>query len=238
MPHAVAAGLAAEAVRSPMETDILPWTEYSGFTISLFAVLTPFGALPVFLSLTAGLPSTKCSRVAAVAAVTAALVLVGAALLGWFVLAALGTSVGSLRVGGGLVLLLMAFSMLNPYSMLNPHAAPSSRTAELDRNTLGQDSSGGIVPLGLPLLAGPGAISTVIMEMGHGAGFRHDALVIACILSTCGAAWALMRFAQPVGRHLGPSGLTVMRLLFGLLLAANAIEIITDGMRALFPVLG
>jgi multiple antibiotic resistance protein len=215
-----------------METDMLPWTEYSGFAISLFAILTPFGVLPVFLSLTAGLPSTKCSRVATIAALTAALVLVAAALLGWLILAALGTSIGSLRVGGGLVLLLMAFSMLNP------HEGPSSRAVELGRNTVAQTPSGGIVPLGLPLLAGPGAISTVIVEMRHGAGFCHDALVIACILSTCGMAWALMRLAQPIGKHLGPSGLTVMRLLFGLLLAANAVEIITDGLRALFPILG
>lgn len=89
---------------------MLQWTEYLSFAISLLAVLTPFAVVPLFLSLTEGLPSSECSRIATVAAVTAASVLVVAALLGQPVLVALGTSIGSLRVGGGLVLLLMTFS--------------------------------------------------------------------------------------------------------------------------------
>jgi len=210
---------------------MLPWTEYSSFTISLLAILTPFAAVPIFLSVTAGLPSSESSRVAAVAAFTAALVLVVAALLGKLILSALGTSVGSLSVGGGLVLLLMAFSALNPQE------APSHRAAELGRDPIAPGSLG-IVPLGLPVLAGPGAISAVIAEISLGAGFRHDALVIACILWTCGAIWALLRLARTVARKLGPGGLTLMKRLSGMLTASIAVEIITDGLRTLFPILG
>jgi multiple antibiotic resistance protein len=214
-----------------MESDMLPWTEYSSFTISLLAILTPFAAVPIFLSLTAGLPSSESARVAAVAAATAALVLVVAALLGQLILSALGTSVGSLRVGGGLVLLLMAFSALNP------REAPPQRAAEPGRDPIAPGSSG-IVPLGLPVLAGPGAISAVIAEISLGAGFRHDALVIACILWTCGSIWALLRLARTVARNLGPGGLTLMKRLFGMLTASIAVEIITNGLRTLFPILG
>jgi multiple antibiotic resistance protein len=209
---------------------MLSWTEYSNFALSLFAILTPFGALPIFLSLTAGLAPNERSRVATVAAFTAALVLVIAALLGRLILAAFGTSIGSLRVGGGLVLLLMAFSTLNPRETLSRQAAEPARNTVVDRQF-------GVVPLGLPLLAGPGAISTVIVEMRHGAGLGHEALVIACILLTCSTAWGLLRLAQPIGRRIGPGGLTAMSRLFGLLLAAVAVEVITDGLRALFPIL-
>ena len=210
---------------------MLTWTEYSSFAISLFAILTPFAAMPAFLSMTAGLPQNERSRVATVAALTAALVLVVAALLGQILLAAFGTSIGSLRVGGGLVLLVMALSTLNPREAPTRHATDTSRNALLDRQ------SGAVVPLGLPLLAGPGAISAVIVEMRHGAGLGHGALVIACILLTCGTAWVLLRLAQPIGRRIGPSGLTAMSRLFGLLLAAVAVEVITNGLRALFPIL-
>src|SRR5262249_18916194 len=114
---------------------MLSWPEYTRFAMSLFAILTPFAAVPLFLNLTEGLPSPEKSRTARAAASTAAVVLVVAALTGHVILAAFGTSLGSLRVGGGLVLLITAFSMLRP-----ARARPRSE----------RDPTGGIVPLGLP----------------------------------------------------------------------------------------
>jgi multiple antibiotic resistance protein len=213
-------------------TDMLQWTEYLSFAISLLAVLTPFAVVPLFLSLTEGLPSSECSRIATVAAVTAASVLVVAAMLGQPVLAALGTSIGSLRVGGGLVLLLMTFSTF-PLHHVPSHGAP-----ELGHNKVVDRSSDAVVPLGLPLLAGPAPISAVMGEMHKGTGLCHDALVTFCILSTCAATWALLRLAQPIGSRFGSNGLIIISRLLALLSAATAVEIITSGLHALFPVLG
>jgi multiple antibiotic resistance protein len=103
-------------------------------------------------------------------------------------LAALGTSLGSLRVGGGLVLLTMAFCMLR------------SRDARAEPDTPG---AGGIVPLGLPMLAGPGAIGSVIVEMRHGSGMVHATVVIACVLSNCVTVWGILRLAEPIGERIG-----------------------------------
>jgi len=203
---------------------MLSWPEYSRFAVSLFTILTPFAAVPTFLSLTEDLPSLERSRIATAAAGTAALVLVVAALLGNVILTLLGTSLGSLRVGGGLVLLMVAFSMLNP-----PPAPPP---------TSWRRSSSGIVPLGLPILAGPGAISAVIVEMRHGAGVMHAAIVILCVLSICAVAWTMLRLAEPLGRRIGQDGINMMTRVFGFLLAAIAVEIVTTGLRALFPALG
>jgi multiple antibiotic resistance protein len=211
---------------------MLPWTEYFSFAVSLLAILTPFAAVPVFLSLTEECPAAECSRLATLATLTAAFVLIVATLLGRPILAILGTSLGALGVGGGLILLLMTFSALRP------HATAAQRPAGPARSTIAERSSGAIVPLGLPLLAGPAAISAVIVEMQQGTGLRHEALVIACILSICGTIWALLRLARPIGRRFGPGGLTVINRLSGLLSAAIAVELITDGLHVLFPVLG
>ncbi len=127
-------------------------------------------------------------------------------------------------MGGGLVLLMMAFSMLRP-------------GVARRRPVVENQCSGGIVPLGLPLLAGPGSISSVIVEMRHGSGIVHAAVVIVCVLSTCITVWAILRLAEPIGERIGQSGLNVLNRLFGLLLAAIAVEIITAGLRSLFPML-
>lgn len=204
---------------------MLPWLEYSHFAISLFAILTPFAAVPAYLSLTKECTAWERSRTAILAAGTAALVLIITALMGPVILGALGVSLGSLRVGGGLVLLLMALSMSNP------------RDASLG-SASGHNPSGAIVPLGVPLLAGPGSISSVMVEMRHGAGIVHAGAVIFCVVATCLTVWAILRFAQPIGDRIGQSGLNVLSRLFGLLLAAMAVKIIATGLRSLLPILG
>jgi multiple antibiotic resistance protein len=204
---------------------MLSWPEYSRFSFSLFAMLAPFAAIPPFLSLTIGLTSPEKSRTAITAVSTAALVLVIAAVAGEIILTALGASLESLRVGGGLVLLLTAISMLKPLDELNRHDPDGTAAAA-------------IVPLGVPLLAGPGSISSVIVEMRQGAGIGHAVAVVTCVFATCGAAWVILQFAEPIGARIGQNGLNALTRLFGLLLAAMAIEIIGTGLRSLFPALG
>jgi multiple antibiotic resistance protein len=116
---------------------MLSLPEYSRFAISLFAVLGPVTAVPAFLSHTEGLTSNETSRTAIVAASTAALVLVVAALTGQTILPMLGTSLGSLQIAGGLMMLLMALSRLNPRFEPNP-------------SRVDHGSSTGVVPLGFP----------------------------------------------------------------------------------------
>src|SRR3546814_141776 len=93
----------------------------------------------------------------------------------------------------------------------------------------------GVVPLGIPLLAGPGAISTAIIQMQRGHGWMHGLLILGCIALVCGLLWLALGLAVPIGRRLGKTGLNILNRLFGLLLAAIAVEIIAGGLRALFP---
>ncbi|MFM2044629.1 MAG: MarC integral rane family protein [Pseudomonadota bacterium] len=205
-----------------------PWSEYTRFIIALFAILTPFAAIPIYLSLTEGRSERERASTASSAVVTVAVVMLIAAFLGDLILKVLGTSLDSFRVGGGLVLLLMALSMLN--AKVSAVQQTPTEASEAERKT-----AVGVVPLGIPLMAGPGSISAVIIQMQRGDGWQHAALVIACILFVCLLLWISLRLAVPIGNRLGQTGLNIMNRLFGLLLAAVAVEIIANGLRALFP---
>lgn len=204
------------------------WSEYSRFLIALFAILTPFAAIPIFLGMTEGRTRAQRNGIAQSAVLTVATVLVSSVFLGDAILTVLGTSLASFRVGGGIVLLLIALSLLNATVSAVKHT-------EQEADEAGQRSAIGVVPLGLPLLAGPGSISAVIIEAQRGHGWEHMAILVACILVVCGGLLLTLRLAVPIGNKLGQTGLNIMNRLTGLLLAAVAVEIIAAGLRALFP---
>jgi multiple antibiotic resistance protein len=210
---------------------MLSWSDYLRFAVALFAILTPFAAIPIFLSLTEGLSPLLRARTARLAAATVLCVLVIAALAGEAILRAVGTSLDSFRVGGGIVLLLMALSMLT--AQVSGVKQTPAEAAEAE-----QRANVGIVPIGLPLLTGPGSISSVIIEMNRSAALGHKAMILVIIVAISGVVWCFLALAAPVGRYLGLTGLNVLNRLFGLLLAAIAIEIMAAGLRALFPGLG
>lgn len=202
--------------------------EYTRFALALFAILTPFAALPIFLTLTEGRGRDERARVARAAVLTVFLVLAVAALTGELVLELLGTTLDAFRVGGGLILLLMAVSMLSARVSSVQHTPEESGAA-------GERDAVGVVPLGLPLMAGPGAISTVIIHIQRDPGWRHLLLSLAVIVIVCLAVWLVLHLASPIGRRLGVIGLNILNRLFGLLLAAVAAQIIATGLRGLFP---
>lgn len=204
------------------------WTEYSRFVIALFAIMTPFAAIPIFLSLTEGQSEQEKARIARTAVLTIAVLLVMSAFLGDSILRLIGTSLSSFRVGGGLVLLLMALAMMSA------QVSTVQQTKE-EADEAAQKRAIGVVPIGIPLLAGPGSISTVIIQMERSADLAHRAAVVACILFVCALVWGALALATPIGDRLGRTGLNILNRLFGLLLAAIAVEVIAAGLRALFP---
>ncbi|MFV3127702.1 MarC family protein [Niveispirillum sp. KHB5.9] len=204
------------------------WSEYSRFLIALFAILTPFAAIPIFLGMTEGRSAKERNAIARSAVLTVATVLVTSVFLGDAVLTVLGTSLASFRVGGGIVLLLIALSLLNA-------TVSGVKQTQQEADEAGTRTAIGVVPLGLPLLAGPGSISAVIIEAQRGIGWEHYAILVGCILIVCAFLLLTLRLAVPIGNKLGQTGLNIMNRLTGLLLAAVAVEIIAAGLRALFP---
>src|SRR2546425_2024730 len=201
--------------------------EYLRYLVTLTAVLDPFLAIPIFVGVTAARDEAATRRLANVVTVTVFLVLAGAALFGESLLKVLGASLPAFRVGGGLVLLLMALAMLN--AKVGEMRQTRAEAAELESGEVS-----GVVPLAVPLLAGPGAISTTIIAAQTG-GIAHLLALLVCIALVSAVLWWVLRIAPAVGGRLGPTGLHVGPRLLGLILAAIAIETMADGLKQLFP---
>ena len=206
------------------------WTEYSRFFVALFVILDPFAAVPIFLALTKTYSDSDRGRIANISAFTVLLVLVIASLSGEAMLNGMGTSLASFRVGGGIVLLLMALAMLNGQTG-SVRTTPEEEAEAEDRSSIA------VVPLAIPLMAGPGSISTTIIQMQRSEAEFHGMLVIFCIVMVCLLLWIVLRMATIIGKVLGQIGLNIINRLFGLILAAIAVEIMANGMKQLFPLL-
>ncbi len=201
--------------------------EYLRYLVTLTAVLDPFLAIPIFIGVTARQDAAAQRRLANVVTFTVFLVLAGAVFLGEGLLKIMGASLEAFQVGGGLVLLLMALAMLN--AQAGEMRQTPAEAAELEAGEVS-----GVVPLAVPLLAGPGAISTSIIA-GEAGGAAHKLALVACIVIVCAVLWCMLRAAHAVGERISKTGLNVATRLLGLLLAAIAIQTMAEGLRRLFP---
>jgi multiple antibiotic resistance protein len=203
------------------------WQEYLRFAVTLTAVLDPFLAVPIYVSVTAGERAGARQRLVNVVVLTVFLILAGSAFIGERLLRLLGASLPAFQVGGGLVLLLMALAMLNAQ-------AGEIRQTRAEARELKSREYSGVVPLAVPLLAGPGAIGTTIIAAQAG-GIAHSALLAACIALVCALLWLMLRLAHNIAGRMGTTGLNIATRLLGLLLAAIAIQTMAEGLRVLFP---
>jgi len=203
-------------------------TEYLRFAVTLTAVLDPFLAVPLFLTLTANQSARERAVLVRVVAVTVFAVLAVSALLGDSILTLMGASLAAFRVGGGLVLLLMALAMLNA-------KVGGVRQSEEEAAELESGEMRGVVPLAIPLLAGPGAISTTIIAAEKGIGVFHFAMVLGVIAAVSLLTWLVLRAANAIGERISRTGLNIATRLLGLLLAAFAVQTMAEGLRELFP---
>ena len=206
---------------------LFPLSGYARFVATLTAVLDPFLAVPIFIAVTGARSDEERARLVNVVTVAVFAVLAGSALFGEQLLLLVGASLPAFRVGGGLVLLLMSLAMLNAQ-------AGGVRQSQDEAKELQSGELSGVVPLAIPLLAGPGAISTTIIAAQAG-GIAHFVAILVCILAVCALTWVTLRLAHPIGARLGKTGLNIATRLLGLLLAALAIQTMAEGLRQLFP---
>ncbi len=201
--------------------------EYVRYFITLVAVLDPFMAVPIYVSATVGQGDAQRKALARVVTLTVLAVLVVSAFAGEQMLTLMGTGLPAFQVGGGLVLLLMALAMLNA-------EAGGLRQSEAEAEEIEHGGMVGVVPLAVPLLAGPGAISTTIIAAESG-GFMHRVGVAGCIVLVCILLWIVLHLAPAIARRIGLTGLNIATRILGLLLAAIAIETMAQGLKSLFP---
>jgi multiple antibiotic resistance protein len=204
--------------------------DYLKIFIGIIAILNPLGALPMYLSLTADHSEQDKKQVAMTAAKAASVILLVTLFFGEFILSFFGISVNSFRVGGGILILLMAISMLNAQTS-------GAKSTEAERLEATQKSSVAVVPLAMPMLAGPGAISSVILYANRAEGWLHYLIISAEIVLVGILLAILMRLSGKIASRLGQTGMNIITRVMGLILAAIAIEFISLGVKGIFPVL-
>ncbi|MGV8934092.1 MAG: NAAT family transporter [Gallionellaceae bacterium] len=210
---------------------MLEFTEYTKIFISLFAILDPIGMIPVIIMFTVGMSASQRNRTGRLASLTVLLILLIALFIGEPVLSFFGISINAFRLAGGLLLMIMALKMLNGTLNEMP-PADESITIEESRSMLA------IVPLSTPLLAGPGSISTVILDAHKAASLMHYLSMSLIILILGFSVWLTFLIAPWVENRMGRTGIDIFTRLMGLILASIAVEFIAGGLRGLFPVLG
>ncbi|MRR54433.1 MAG: NAAT family transporter [Deltaproteobacteria bacterium] len=199
---------------------------YVKIFVAILAILNPFGVLPVFLALTGKSTEQERKKIARTVGVSVASVLALTALIGDKILHLFGISIASFQVGGSILLLLMAISM-----MFAKDAKGSAEAAEIAPDL----ASIAVVPLSVPLLAGPGSISTVIIYANLPGGTFHVWLIILCVFLGSFVIWIVLRMANRIGKLIGPLGLSIVSRLMGLLLASIAVEFFAKGIVKLLP---
>jgi multiple antibiotic resistance protein len=200
--------------------------------VTLFVVVDPIGLAPTFLAVTEGLPPRARHSVALRASVIAGAILVGTALLGDWLLRALGISLPAFRIAGGLLLFAIAFEMVFGARMRREGQAAEQAVEEHVRNVAA-------FPLAIPLLAGPGAITATLLLAGRADGnLLLVGLLLAVVVLVAAASFVAFVGAGRIGGLLGLTGNIVLSRLLGVLLAALAVQFVVDGIRALLASAG
>ncbi len=207
---------------------MIGWHSLLHTLIGLIVIVNPLLAIPAFTSMTQGDDPEQRRVTAHRAALTVAIVLSLAALGGESLLHFFAIDIPAFQVGGGILILLMAIAML--------HARMSgARHTDEEADEAHEKAQVGVVPLGIPLLAGPGAISTVIIYAHDRNGCLDTGVLVAEIWLVAGLVWLSLALGERLARVLGKTGINVASRIMGLLLAAIAVQFITQGLRHLLP---
>lgn len=195
----------------------MSWQLFGETFVTLFVIMDPPGTVPIFLALTGTLRAVERKRAAWVAVAVAFGVIVVFALFGQAILDYLGISLPALQTAGGLLLLLVALQLL---------------TGELDDPTTPATGNVAMVPLGTPLLAGPGAIVATMVFVQRADDIAGYLAVAAAIVAVHVLLWVFMRYSVVILRVLRESGILLLTRIAGLLLAAIAVQLVADAVRA------
>ncbi len=195
--------------------------------ISVFTIMGPFTVLPVFVTMTDGMSQFQRNLIARKAMIVSSSILILATIAGDEIFHWLGISVSSFRIAGGILVLLMGINML--------HAKRSSVRAtdsELEEAKVRDDIY--VFPLGTPLIAGPGAISTVVLFSTGQKTFHNLFIVILSVILSSILFYLLLRYSRYIYKAIGETGNNIMMRLMGLILSAMAVEFIIDGIKESF----
>ena len=200
------------------------------FSITLISIVNPLGAIPVFLGFTKNHKNLNIKNVTNTCAIACTVTILISLLFGQILLNFFGISVASFTIGGGFLLFTMAFSMISGQQSTSKINTEEIRTFDFEREI-------GIIPLAIPLLSGPGAISSSIIHAKNFTTTAHWIIAIIMVILIGILIKIILSYAENIGERLGQIGLNVMTRIMGLILLSMSIEMIATGIKEILPAL-
>ena len=195
---------------------------------SLMSIVDPFAALPMFLALTGGQDARTRARTARVSSLTCFVVLSVFGVAGTFIFSFFSITIPAFKIAGGILLFGVGLEM-----MRGKQSDTKGNPEEKAEAAAKQDIA--IIPMGLPLLSGPGSIATVMVLVGKATSFPQRLGAYAAIIAVSLLTFVVLRSAEFVARALGKTGINLIGRIMGLILAATAVQFVIDGAHEAFP---
>ncbi|MBS9782814.1 MAG: NAAT family transporter [Arcobacter sp.] len=214
---------------------MLSFADYFQIIIGLVTIFSPFSALPIFVSLTSNATLLEKHQTAKTASFAACIVGLVSVWIGQYVLMFFGISISSFKIAGGILLLLMAINMLNakvPNAKNTKEELDEAQEKSININEVA------VVPLAIPLIAGPGSISTIIIFSQKDDSILHLLYMSIIIFIISLFIFSILRVSTFISKKLGVTGINIISRIMGLILASISIEFIVSGLKVIFPILG
>lgn len=213
---------------------MLTLSDYIQIIIGTMSIFSPFVAIPIFISLTSGNTLEEKKQTAKTAAVAACIAGLISIWIGQYILLIFGISISSFKIAGGILLLLMSINMINAKT---PKAKNTkSELKEAKKKSINVKEIA-VVPLAIPLIAGPGAISTIIIFSQKSEAFIHLFIMSLIIVGISSYIYLTLKMSNYISNRLGITGLNIISRVMGLLLASISVEFIISGLQTVFPFL-
>jgi multiple antibiotic resistance protein len=207
-------------------------SEFANHFVALLVIANPLSALPAVLRVTRNQSLAQQRHTAVLATVSVGVILLLVTWIGTPLLAILGIKLPAFQVAGGIVILFLAFSMLNASE------SPIKQTPEEQKERTVVGDTGAIVPLAIPIIAGPGAISTIIVSVNASPSVLNQVFLSVAALLVTLVMGLVLYFANSLEKMIGKQGINIFNRIGGLLLAAIAIQSLATGALGLFPAWG
>jgi len=202
--------------------------------IGIVALMNPLGAIPILIGICADKPAVVCRRIPKVTATAILIILLVSIWLGDAILKLFGISIEAFQAGGGILILLMSIHMLQ--AKQSPMKQTEEESEELSEAQIKSMLSVAVVPMAIPLMAGPGTISFSIIQGAELAAMPGGRLLLSLVvLLVAVVAFVTLYLAEPIGKKLGETGLNIATRLMGMLLAAIGVQMIAHGLVKLMP---
>lgn len=213
---------------------MLSFADYIQIAIGIVTIFSPFAAIPIFVSLTSNTTIQQKNETAKTAAVAACIAGLVSVWIGQYILLFFGISISSFKIAGGILLLLMAINMLNAKTPKAKNTKSELKEAKKKSINISEIA---VVPLAIPLIAGPGAISTIIIFSQKEDSIFHLFVMSFIIVLIATFIFTALKAATFITKKLGITGINIISRVMGLILASISIEFITSGLLTVFPVL-